>query len=330
MQQNTTLMARLQLSIIIPVYQVEKYVRASMESIFRQGIDKQEFEVLVVNDGTKDHSMDMIADICSQHVNVKIINQSNQGLSAARNNGMQQATGKYTLFLDSDDLLIDNTLSHLLDEAKKTEPDMLIAGMKKMTDEEIEHGIPTTKNSLDCTIMTGESAFVNVLDARQCYVWKTLYRTDFLRDNGIKFIEGIYFEDIPFTTECYLKADKCVVTEFPFYIYRQRAGSIVSTFSKKKMTDINTVLARLCQIKRDYVLSNEQQRKLDKVISTTLAIELWYIIHNNELIAQRKEIIGDLRHKIPDLQLHGSWKECLLTFFLRYIPNLYLWLRAKL
>lgn len=83
----------LQLSIIVTVYNVEKYIRACMESIFKQGLDEKTFEVIIVNDGTQDRSMEVIQDFIEQHKNITVINQENQGLSMARNNGMAIARG---------------------------------------------------------------------------------------------------------------------------------------------------------------------------------------------------------------------------------------------
>ena len=86
-------------SIIVPVYQVEKYIRACVESIFRQGLDDDVFEVIIVNDGSTDHSMQQIADLIGQHSNIIVLEQENQGLSMARNNGMKNANGDYIIFL---------------------------------------------------------------------------------------------------------------------------------------------------------------------------------------------------------------------------------------
>ena len=110
----------IQLSIIVPVYNVEKYIRPCIESIFRQGLDETLFEVIIVNDGTKDRTIDMIAGIIHQHTNVTVINQDNQGLSVARNNGIAKARGQYIFMPDSDDLLIENSLNPLPETALNT------------------------------------------------------------------------------------------------------------------------------------------------------------------------------------------------------------------
>ena len=102
------------LSIIVPVYNVEKYVRTCVESIFRQGLSDDEFEVIIINDGTPDRSIEIISDIIAAHNNIRVINQQNQGVSITRNNGIKNANGEYIVFIDSDDLIFDNCLPLLL------------------------------------------------------------------------------------------------------------------------------------------------------------------------------------------------------------------------
>ena len=114
----------IQLSVIVPVYNVEKYILKCIESIFCQGIDDNTFELIIVNDGTKDNSMELISDIINRHANVIVINQENKGLSEARNSGLAKASGKYILFVDSDDFLIDNTFKPLLDVAISSSVDI--------------------------------------------------------------------------------------------------------------------------------------------------------------------------------------------------------------
>ena len=114
---------KIKLSIIVPVYNVEKYIRPCIESIFKQGLDDRDFEVIIVNDGSTDRSMEMIKDIITQHNNITIINQENLSLSVARNNGIAVAKGEYLLMPDSDDLLIENSLKPLLEKALETKVD---------------------------------------------------------------------------------------------------------------------------------------------------------------------------------------------------------------
>ena len=104
-------------SIIIPVYNVEKYLKKCLDSVFNQTY--KDYEVIVVNDGTKDNSMDIVKDY-----DVKVINQKNQGLSAARNAGVKKATGEYLIFLDSDDYWEKDLLKEL-SKSLKNNPDLI-------------------------------------------------------------------------------------------------------------------------------------------------------------------------------------------------------------
>lgn len=180
----------LKLSIIVPVYNVEKYIRPCFESIFKQGLDDADFEVIIVNDGTKDRSMEMIEDIISQHNNITVINQENQGLSVARNNGMDIARGDYIQFVDSDDILIENCVPYLLNKAISTKADLIVADFTRMDDCKIvlfqnQHFKQNDGNTQE---KTGEELFLQDLNPHECYVWRTLYKRDFLKKNKTKVI----------------------------------------------------------------------------------------------------------------------------------------------
>ena len=125
------------LSIIVPVYQVEQYVRACLKSLFKQGLDDNRFEVIMVNDGTRDGSFEVVADIMALHRNIIRVDQENQGLSAARNTGMKYAKGDYVLFVDSDDLLVEGSVAPLLQTAEDNAADLVVADFVKLSDEEL-------------------------------------------------------------------------------------------------------------------------------------------------------------------------------------------------
>ena len=316
------------LSIIVPVYNVEQYIRPCVESIFRQGLDENAYEVILVNDGTKDNSFGVIEDIIRSHSNIIIVEQNNQGLSAARNTGMTKATGDYVLFVDSDDLLIENTLGKLTEELYKNSPDILYAGFVKMTNEEIDAGTMKPQEDFTCRETTGRKSFLEDYDASQCYAWRAFYKKAFLETNRLRFIPGIYFEDVPFTTECYLKAGKCVRTDYTFYIYRQRPGSIVSAINKKKVMDFHHVIARLWELRKQNLTSAEARQLMD-AISTTFSIEMWYVSHIPELYAEKEEIIADLKEKVPHLSFQGSLRQRLKSFLFKYAPTLCVKLHAR-
>lgn len=130
-------MNSIKLSIIIPVCNVEKYIGACLESIYRQGLDEEDFEVIVIDDGSADGSMQIVEGIRGSHHNISVIHQENAGPSVSRNSGMEIATGDYVLFVDSDDLLMDGGLSMLLPKAMETAADMVVPDYLRMNDEDI-------------------------------------------------------------------------------------------------------------------------------------------------------------------------------------------------
>lgn len=317
------------LSIIVPVYNVEKYIRTCIESIFKQGIDDAVFEIIIVNDGTKDKSMEMIADIVQEHNNITIINQENQGLSVARNNGIAAANGEYILMPDSDDLLIENSLKPLLEKALESKADLVVADFLQMTDKDIEQ----TKTSLlqqttfEYTEKTGKELFLQDLNPYQCYVWRTLFRRKFLLDNKITFVPGIYIQDVPFTHECYLKAKKCVRTSWLLNIYRKGHESATFSFNPKKAKDFCTAIAKTWELTRLEGLSPQVQNKLREDIYASFSMVIWIIIHKIEKASDRTDIIDFLKRQAPNLCFRNGTKQKIDSFMYKHLPHLFIHLR---
>lgn len=109
----------MKLSIIIPIYKVEKYIEQCLYSIYDQKIDEFLFEVIAVNDGTPDNSMNIVKKYANKHKNLHVLNYENQGLSIARNLGLKKASGDYVWFVDSDDWLTNNSLSIVISHLSK-------------------------------------------------------------------------------------------------------------------------------------------------------------------------------------------------------------------
>lgn len=317
------------LSIIVPVYNVEKYIRSCIESIFKQGLDDASFEVIIVNDGSTDRSMEMIEYIISQHRNITVINQDNKGLSIARNNGIANAKGKYILMPDSDDLLIENSLKPLLEIALESQADLIVADFKSMTDNEIEQ---TNTSLLQLEMFnyrekTGEELFLEDLNPYHCYVWRTLYRSDFLKENNMSFVPGIYIQDVPFTHECYLKAKKCIRTYWLLNIYRKGHESATFSFNIKKTKDFCTAVAKTWELTHLDGISSKAQNKLREDIYTSFSMIIWIIIHKIDKESDRIEIIDFLKRQAPDLWFRNGVKQELESYMYRYVPHLLIHLR---
>ena len=316
------------LSIIVPVYQVEQYIHPCLESLFKQGLNDDQFEVILVNDGTRDGSFDAVADIMVLHRNIKRVDQDNQGLSAARNTGMQYATGTYVLFVDSDDLLVEGSVAQLLKVAEDNSADLVVADFVKLSDEEISNYQPHCQDPMPLVCKTGSRLFLEDLNPSENYVWRTLYRREFLEDHHLRFIPGICYEDMPFTPECYLKAKIGVRAACPLYIYRMGHSSITSTMTPKKAMDLNKGIEHVWHLRGMDGISEEERQRLTDNLFVTFSFLLWCVSHNRNVLNERKTIVSDLRRRVPDLWFSNGIKQRLVSLLFRLMPNTYLKLRS--
>lgn len=317
----------MELTIIIPVYQVEEYIRPCLESVFRQGLNDDTFEVVIVNDGTKDKSMEVIADIIAQHKNINVINQENQGLSVARNNGMAIAKGEYLLLLDSDDLLIEGSLKPLLQAALESKADLAVADFVKMNDQEITaNPLPKYPDTSHLEETSGIQLYQNDITYYSYYVWHTLHRTEFIRQNNITFIPGIYFEDIPFTTEIVLRAGKCIRAHYPLNIYRQRDASIsdIASFNMRKAHDFTTSILCTWELRKMEGLSPDIEPMMKKKLYVSYTSLLYRILYKTNKTTEQIRMVEYLWRNASELICSFSLKQKMAFVIYHLSPRLYI------
>jgi len=316
------------LSIIVPVYNVEQYIRACIESIFQQGLDERNFEVIIVNDGTKDNSMKVIEDIISQHNNIIVINQENQGLSMARNNGMKQARGEYIAFVDSDDMLIERSLPIILDKAIEDHPDLIIADYIKAHHNEIVKKRFSQDSKVIFKKTTGKQLLLSERPKdNKCYVWRSLYRRSFLIDNNLSFYPGIVFEDVPFTNECYLKAQRCLITSQKMYIYRENnPSSITNTFNIEKAKDLCKTIGLTWELSKQKSICQEVRKSLENYAYASFALLVRLVANsrNIESMKEKKLIIDFLKSSVPDLYFKNTKNQRMISFLYKSCPYMFI------
>lgn len=317
------------LSIIVPVYNVEKYIRPCMESIFRQDLDENTFEVIIVNDGTEDRSMEVIQDIIEQHKNITVLNQENQGLSVARNNGIAMAKGEYILMPDSDDILVENSLKPLLEIAIESQADIVVADFYIMTNEEINSTKVSLPDFADIKIeeKTGEQMFFEHLYIGQYTVWRTLYKREFLHLHQLKFVPGIYVQDKPFTHEVYLKAQKCIVTPWPIYIYRRHSKSASYSMTEKFAKDYCIAIKRMWDLSLAKDLSPKKKDKMRDYTYLAFSMMTWRLIHEIRNGSRRAYIIDYLNCVAPNMNFNHGIQQKITTIMLKKMPHTYIILR---
>lgn len=314
-----------QLSIIIPVYNVEKYIYECLESVFRQGLDEDSFEVIIINDGTEDNSMNIIREFIASHSNIIIIEQANQGLSIARNRGMNKATGDYILMLDSDDLLIDNSVKPLLKKALSTQVDMIITDFIQMNDNEItllkgHHPVQTD--------FIGESATGHdLLNPELCrYYWRTLYRRDFLTNNNICFFPGIYSQDVPFVNECLLKANNCLRTSWKFIIYRHGHDSVSSSFKLRRAKNMCTSRAKIWEMTKIKGLTPEVRQKQVNIAFVMFCLLISATAYGHLKKVEMFEVVDFLKKEAPDISFHNGLKQSIWSYMFRNRPHTFIYM----
>ncbi len=316
------------LSIIIPVYNVEDYIYYCLSSILHQEIDEKCYEIILIDDGCTDHSMEVISDILKEHSNIQILKQNNQGPSAARNSGIKAAKGEYILYVDSDDFLVENSLKFLLDITLKEKPDLIVADyLVKMEEDKLPINVERcSKPSI--IEKNGHDLFMEDLDPEECYIWRTIYNKSYLEKIGLTFIEGISFEDIPYLQECYIRAEKCIRVYYPFYIYRRRHGTLSSTINEKLIYDMNKSLAKTWELslRKDFPLKIRE--KLRDNLFASFSKNIWYISNNKKLLQNRKNYITDLKERIPSLSFNHGLKQYIVSWFYNVMPCTYIKIRS--
>lgn len=217
-------------SIIIPVYNVEDYIGKCLDSVFNQTFN--DYEVIVVNDGTKDNSMEIVKEY-----DVKIINQENMGLSEARNTGVKKAKGEYIIFLDSDDF-IEKDLLKRINDSSKNNPDII-----RFQIEDYENNEVTNKYEEDSfNGLNGVEAFKRICSYHYIEnAWAYAIRREYYIKEKYKFKKGTYHEDFGLIPLVIIKSKKVNSINYIGYNYVQRNGSIMNSNdyskTKKKVED---------------------------------------------------------------------------------------------
>ena len=223
-------------SVIIPVYNVEKYLRACLDSMLNQTFS--DWEAVCVNDGSTDGSTVVLKEYAAKDDRFRVVEQPNAGLSAARNTGLKHITGDYVLFLDSDDWLETNALETLVGNLDG-EDLVCFSGRRYL---ELENRFLPSDQLEERVYESGMDYYnENALQRRDfafvCVVLRAYKRT-FLEEKGLRFKEGIFHEDNLFTPQACFFAHEVRVINNCLYDYRVRGNSITTTSSLKHQSDM--------------------------------------------------------------------------------------------
>lgn len=254
-------------SIIMPVYNVEKYVEKAIISVMNQTY--KNFELIVVNDGTKDNSMDIIKKLQKEDKRIKIFNKDNGGLSSARNFGLKYATGEYVCFVDSDDYVYANYLEVLYNEILNKESDLIIFGYNVDvidSNEIILKEFDILENYQEFN-KKNKLYFENV--SMIGYAWNKCFKRSIIEENNLTYEEGTsYIEDIIFNCDFIKKCTNIIIIPNIIYHYVQRERETLGRKSYNNMLELDLRYSE--KLKQILLLLNNSRRKVDKTIYNTL------------------------------------------------------------
>ena len=250
----------LKLSIIVPIYNTQKYLSKCIDSLLNQGLKLEEYEIILVNDGSTDESLSICERYQAQYSNIMIINQENQGVSLARNAGIEAAKGNYICFVDSDDFINSHSLSYLFSNFNVKQYD-LIRYWNKISLE--NDNVPSQLIKGEINYEGSGHDFVKIygLDTFCCIF---LYRTDFIKCNNIKFFPYSIGEDFLFVSSVELAnprmlSTSCVVYQ---YIIHDNTSSTIRTreCSRRCVQDLMAVNDDVLSLLKDYHIKEEDEK----------------------------------------------------------------------
>ena len=275
-------------SVIIPVYNVEKYLSKCLDSVIEQTF--KDIEIICINDGSTDNSQNILQEYAKKDNRIMVVNQENSGLSVARNIGIAKASADYISFIDADDFIHPNFLKILYNVIQETKSDIAGCNFQKIKGDSDIIPKPTTIKAIVNT------SPLQVLLHRKNYihfnVWNKLYRRTVIRD--VRFPEGICFEDWVFNTIVFDNAKNFAWINQPLYGYRITNNSIMrSSFNEKKLQDY------VCGIKivYDYYKNKE---KLQIVKRTRIARTVKMMM-NSAIRSDNKNIYAQAKRELKAL-----------------------------
>jgi len=272
---------RVDVSIIIPVYNVQEFLPKCLDSVIKQTIDNK--EIIVINDGSTDQCYEILKEYKIKFPELIIINQKNRGISETRNAGLKAASGEYIAFVDSDDFIELNMFEKMYNAAKREKSDIVICNYKLY--EENSDKLSSNECKIEGIDKEGhidkiEALKMFLLNDIKGFAWNKLHKRNLFTRNKILFPDFVVCEDTPVGFLLLASSKNIYSMKEPLYYYRQREASLTKTFSIKSMEDM---LAG-CYIMRDYIRKDPLLcEKLIDYYRVYLIKTLW-VIHNKYFI----------------------------------------------
>ena len=249
------------ISIIVPMYNVAPFIEECLLSMWDQDLCEDEYEVVIVNDGSTDDSLSLAQRAISGHPNAHILSQKNKGLSEARNAGLSKAQGDYIWFVDADDWIAHNCLKKISQQMEGL--DVLAIAANNISEVEV-----SLFSYPDTSPIPGRKFMEKWQDQLKACAPFYIFRRSFLQENQLSFFPCIFHEDNEFTPRAVTLSDRIAACQNPYYQRRIRSGSITATVNPKRPLDIIIGMKSLHQFSLGY--SGRTRTSLDTYIANTI------------------------------------------------------------
>ena len=277
-------------SIVVPVYNVEKYLKDCVDSILSQSF--KDFELILVDDGSRDSSGNICDAYAKNDDRIRVIHKENGGQSTARNTGIENANGEFAVFIDSDDMFSDTDFLYDLSNAIDENTDVVVFRYCKYYD---SGKVDSCGISLKDISSLEKSSLLKELvrrDAFFCSCWSKCVRMNILKKNNIIFDTNLSCEDMDWYYSVVSNANEFKVIDKPYVYYRQRENSVTSSFKKKSITDYIFTLEKWSNNFKKSEDENEKYVMLSSLAKLYCNLLISYSRHTKELKDCKKQIFS--------------------------------------
>lgn len=302
-------------SVILPCYNVEKYLNECVESILKQTF--KDYEIILVDDGAKDSTPQICDEYAQKYSFIKVVHQPNAGLSEARNTGTKHAEGDYIVYVDSDDYFNGENVLQKIAERTVDEPDVI--AYKFIEYNEFKGSYSDCSFNFDIKHKNGSLAekYLELIDKDAYYnsAWSKAIKRSILIKNSIEFERGLLGEDNEWYYHVVMAANTLELIDEPLYVYRRRPGSITTTTKRKNLTDMLYILEKWTLILNDHVGDERANVVLGSLAKQFCSAVILYVGLQdvNDLYPELKKYLYLLKYSSNKRVVIFRWAIRLLT-----------------
>lgn len=300
-------------SVVVPIYNVEKYLLNCIESILGQSYSS--LEIILVDDGSTDNSRTMSDRYAKQYDNIQVIHKKNGGLSSARNAGIDQASGKYIVFIDPDDVIYSDYFNRLVSKAEKQGCDAVISGYNKVPgNDKVIPGYELNR------VMNGKELVLSSPTIHSnndlCFVWRNIYKLSLMKQFHIRFHEQVFIgEDVIFNLEYFLRSQR--ICAIPDILYDYTVNNPNSLMRAKYKPKLESSLIIQYEVRKRLSEQYEllEQKHYRKDMANYYIKNIYSLMLNN---LKSKPGVEDMKSELNRISQYEMWSDSAKTIGLLY------------